>query len=512
MKKEKIKLTKNIAYTLFTIGLVLLVIGVSYAAYTFTGTGTKENVITTGQIQIAFAEQNNIKLQNRYPETDAVGIASTDANSQMTFTVSGNISGDAVVNYAIGLTSITEGATLTQDYIKIYLTKNGNVASGWTSGTGKTIGSFESSKVTGYLDSHAIAQGSITGNQVDTYVLKAWIDENYDLPTTDTSSGKVHSATTTSETFSFKIKAIGTDSAIQIEIPAQQDPSNANVPELATNMIPVIYDSGNSTWVKADSSNKDLTWFNYADKKWANAVTVTSTNRDTYLKASVGTPIAMSDINTMWVWIPRFSATSNGSYNGGTKSNPGAFNITFVDKEISAHDAFTFGTQNLSGFWISKFESTLGTTTCTTSAFSAVGTHCNLITINPYSIPNATSWRGAMVSTYYRTMLEMKTETSIYGFDTSVDTTLDTHMIKNNEWGAVAYLTQSVYGRCTSSTTCPEIGINNNSSFITGYGAPAGSHYSSSNSNYVKSQPYNTNQGMDASTTGNIYGVYDMSG
>ena len=216
MKTKNINLTKQVVYTLFTIGLVCLVIGVSYSAFKFAGTGTKENIITTGQIEIAFEEQNNIALVNRYPETDSVGIASSDPNSQMTFTVSGNIVGDATVNYAIGITDITEGSTLTQDYIKIYLTKNGSVASGWTTGVGQTIGSFESSRIVGYLDSHAIAQGTITGTQVDTYTLKAWIDENYDLPTTDTSSGKVHSSATSSESFSFKIKAIGTDAKLDI--------------------------------------------------------------------------------------------------------------------------------------------------------------------------------------------------------------------------------------------------------------------------------------------------------
>ena len=77
-------------------------------------------------------------------------------------------------------------------------------------------------------------------------------------------------------------------------------------------------------------------------------------------------------------------------------------------------------------------------------------------------------------------------------------------MMKNNEWGAVAYLTQSIYGRCTSSTSCTEVGINN--SAITGYGAPAGSSHS------VTNGAYETDLGKDASTTGNIYGVYDMSG
>ena len=79
-------------------------------------------------------------------------------------------------------------------------------------------------------------------------------------------------------------------------------------------------------------------------------------------------------------------------------------------------------------------------------------------------------------------------------------------MSKNNERGAVAYLTQSIYGRCTSSTTCTEVGINNNKSYITGYGAPAGSNEN------VANGTYNTALGKDASTTGTIYGIYDMSG
>ena len=301
--------------------------------------------------------------------------------------------------------------------------------------------------------------------------------------------------------------------------------------------IPVIYDSGNSTWVKADSSNKDLTWFNYTDKKWANAVTVTSTNRDTYLKASVGTPISMSDINTMWVWIPRFSATGDtANYNGGTKSAPGAFDITFVDNKTSAHDAFTFGTQNLNGFWVGKFENS-SDTTCTAASSSAVGAGCNLTTIRPKILPNATSWRGASVSTFFYDMQNMTESGNQYGFDKTKDTTLDTHMMKNNEWGAVAYLTQSIYGKCTSSTSCTEVYINNSSSYYTGRSGGNVGGSTPINETYLDQTStdqynsygfytydgylleYNTNNKTTtkdiskvASTTGNIYGVYDMSG
>ena len=73
-------------------------------------------------------------------------------------------------------------------------------------------------------------------------------------------------------------------------------------------------------------------------------------------------------------------------------------------------------------------------------------------------------------------------------------------MMKNMEWGAVAYLKQSKYGLGTT-----DIGINNNSNYKTGCGSTAGSAYSTT------CNAYNTTDGMLASTTGNITGVYDMS-
>ena len=91
--------------------------------------------------------------------------------------------------------------------------------------------------------------------------------------------------------------------------------------------------------------------------------------------------------------------------------------------------------------------------------------------------------------------------------DISIDTTLNTHLIKNSEWGAVAYLTQSIYGKCTSSTSCSEIGVNNYRHYTTGIGVPAGSI-----SSFDATSTYETYYGTNLSTTGNIYDVYDMSG
>ena len=93
-------------------------------------------------------------------------------------------------------------------------------------------------------------------------------------------------------------------------------------------------------------------------------------------------------------------------------------------------------------------------------------------------------------------------------------------MMMNSEWGAAAYLSHSKYGRCIDGV-CEEIRRNNNSSYYTGYSAvnvatTGYSETSSSTNEFGTSssitQPYNTEVGYKASTTGNITGIYDMSG
>ena len=70
-----------------------------------------------------------------------------------------------------------------------------------------------------------------------------------------------------------------------------------------------------------------------------------------------------------------------------------------------------------------------------------------------------------------------------FGF---VSSEVDTHMSKNNEWGVVVYLTHSIYGRCNNSTNCVNVSRSSN-------------------------EVYNTTSGKDTSTTGTIYGVYNMN-
>jgi len=525
---EFLKKNKTVSF-LFLIGVICLTIGITYAFFNINFSGAKNNQLVIGQ-----------DLIFRYDETgDALNLTSDDilsdaegktSSKYFDFEVTQTTDTKQKTLYYIYLTK-DSNSTLSDGRVKVYLTNQSN---------GMLVNTTQISKLQEhsiYENSYYLYETSITTNNstvTNKYRLRVWIQE--DTSTTITEEDGVHTLTGEEElTYKFTINIeTGFIPVLCDKIPEEE--SNANVPELASNMIPVCYNSEKDIWVKADSTNTSKThqWYSYSGKTWANAVTVAEADgtRDDIVDAPAGKPIPMERINTMLVWIPRFSATKNGDYNGATEFvcsnttitnkaeciakdyvwmalNPGAFNITFVNKETTAHDAFTFGSETLSGFWMGKFENS-SNETCEPVGGQRVGFGCNLLSIRPKVLPNASMWRGADVSTFFYDMQKMTDSGNQYGFDKTVDT----HMTKNNEWGAVTYLTQSIYGRCTDLKNCLELGVNNNSNFITGYGAPAGSDYEENDDEYpyIAPQAYNTIQGMDASTTGNIYGIYDMSG
>ena len=506
MKKQ------NIIMGISFILLIFMVIGVSYAAYKFSAAGTKENVISTGTISMSYSQNSFIDLKHTYPKTDTYAIATKEDKSSMEFSVSMETSGTKQINYALAITNIEEGTTLKSDKVKIYLEKEGKVVNNFETNKGKTIDSFKNKYIEGLIDSYAIYQDILTtSNKTHHYILTSWIDESYILPIkNETTTSKQ----TNEETYKFKVKVVGVDTPIAIEeksTVSSLDTSGANAPVLASNMIPVYYDETSGVWKKADKNNKDNNnrWYSYESSgeykgMWANAVTVKDTNRQTYLNATPGTTISMNDITTMWVWIPRFNAVTPNNYNGGTKAKPNAIDVTYAKQNEPAIDAFTFGNKELSGFWYGKFETghaTLASNT-TKNNLGCTNEICN--NANGIIIkPNVTSLQYNNLSNFFFASRSMEQTGNSFGF---IKDEVDTHMSKNNEWGAVAYLTQSIYGRCTDSTTCAAVGINNNKNTITGYGAPAGSNDSATNG------AYNTTLGKDASTTGTIYGIYDMAG
>ncbi len=475
------KLKENkLILIIFIIGIILIVTGVTYSLYSILFTGKKEQTVVVGNINFTYNEKTNgLSLNNDDILDNTSGI---NQEKYFDFDISLNSSNNISITYQIAIEE-DKTNTLSNDKIKLYLTDQNN---------NKIKDPVNISNLK--LDDKGYRKlyiNTINQNETQKYRLRAWVDVDKAYETTN--NGGTHSIKLNSSSYKFKVNVYDTELL---------DKSGANAPVLASNMIPVYYDETNKTWKKADVSNMDTTnpWYSYNSTgeykgMWANAVTVKDTNRQTYLNATPGTIIPIDDINTMWVWIPRFNAVTPSNYNGGTQAKPNAIDVTFVKANKTAIDAFTFGDKELSGFWYGKFE--IGGTL----ASSCTNETCNVSNI--VVKPNVTSLRYNSVSSFFYAARSMEQTGNSFGF---VSSEVDTHMSKNNEWGAVAYLTQSIYGRCTSSTTCTEIGINNNSDLITGYGAPAGSNYNASNG------AYNTTLGKDASTTGTIYGIYDMSG
>ena len=320
------------------------------------------------------------------------------------------------------------------------------------------------------------------------------------------------------------------------------DTSGANTPDLVDGLIPVMYDG--SKWVKADSKNENSTyqWYDYDNKLWANAILVTDTNRTTYQNASAGTTITESDILAYYVWIPRYKykvwnknkVIGTNSYNSyytqidvvfeNEKESTGTISCTYSYAEPSSsanspnetctgsngdyytHPAFTFGSDKLRGFWMGKFEISSSNPT-TGSSYGGGKTTDLTVRI----LPNVTSWRYNTISNFFTVIQNMQTSGNIYGLSTSRANT-DSHMITNMEWGAVAYLTHSKYGRGVNGSST-EVSINGYGD--TSYGTTTtgcGPISSGSTSYSTTCNAYNTTLGMSASTTNNITGIYDMSG
>ena len=487
---------------IFIIGIILMVTGTTYSFYKIKLEGQKTHFVSTDVISFTYKEsEDKISITNMEPKSDAEGIK----EKYFEFNVASNLVKDMSINYEISILKTSTTNSFEENDVKAYLT-DGNDNALVNPILISNLGNSKKIANAKVIYNNSFMYNNSNEIQTHTYRLRVWLKSDINMSKYTVKQEIDDSKTNislTGCTFKFKVNV----STVEQNL----DTSGANAPVLASNMIPVYYDETNSVWKKAnkDNTNKTNPWYSYNSTgeykgRWANAVTVKDTNRQTYLNATPGTTISMNDITTMWVWIPRFNAVTPNNYNGGTKAKPNAIDVTYAKQNEPAIDAFTFGNKELSGFWYGKFETghaTLASNT-TKNNLGCTNEICN--NANGIIIkPNVTSLQYNNLSNFFFASRSMEQTGNSFGF---IKDEVDTHMSKNNEWGAVAYLTQSIYGRCTDSTTCAAVGINNNKNTITGYGAPAGSNDSATNG------AYNTTLGKDASTTGTIYGIYDMAG
>ena len=274
-----------------------------------------------------------------------------------------------------------------------------------------------------------------------------------------------------------------------------------NLPE-GTTMELVRFDEASQEWVSGIeySYEKGTGIEDNNQSKWANA------------------KVTIDEVESYFVWIPRYAyrivyfrdepskneyktgaiteeeaiaqgklvgysdsrgiVTADGKRVDSVTSESNTTHTMVSEDYFMAHPAFTKDIDNggwseeLEGIWIGKYEAS------SVEGNSNSASEDNVTTKTAQVRPGVSSWRNIEIA-------NMFTVAKAYAPN------LESHMLKNSEWGAVAYLTESTYGRNGTEVT-----INNNgTTFFTGGGE---------NNAYVANTPQ--------SSTGNVYGIYDLSG
>ena len=261
-----------------------------------------------------------------------------------------------------------------------------------------------------------------------------------------------------------------------------------------------------------DSSGTPILWYDLNNENTLKAYT--------YQESEI---IPESAIESYFVWIPkyRYQLWDLGNYDSLTSIDTSKVHeipIIFGDYDTSdskegecttpmksgesgnckvgdymTHPAFI--SIPSTGFWVGKFETGYDGATTKGEAEQNVNDSSKVVIK-----PNVYSWRNIQVANAFYTSYNYKRN-------------LDSHMMKNTEWGAVAYLQHSKYGSSSS------VRINNDKDQKTGLAAinEPTCNYTTTNEScniYCTDGTCNTAypNSVLASTTNNISGIFDMSG
>jgi len=180
MNKQKFKNILTIGTTFI---LLIAVIGISYAAFNYSGIGQKLNTITTGAITMNYTESTNvISMSNALPTTDTTGKKRLNFGEYFDFTIKSSITGNTDINYEIAAKE-ENGNTLDEKNIKLYLTKVNSDGTEEEAMPPKTYSEDSTGNV--YTGRPSDMMSLFVGNlnqQGDTeikYRLRLWVDESY---------------------------------------------------------------------------------------------------------------------------------------------------------------------------------------------------------------------------------------------------------------------------------------------------------------------------------------------
>lgn len=287
--------------------------------------------------------------------------------------------------------------------------------------------------------------------------------------------------------------------------------TKCNPPKLGEGMTPIKWNETEFI----DTTSYDSQWYNYIDtsidgqtslSKWANART---------------------EDGSMWVWIPRYAYkikynneedkslggmidivflkdNTNYDYRGFDVTNANYIDESGTIGAYTIHPSFQDGRGNgfangewdeeITGFWMAKFEAGYeGTANDPSSAKDSVVEYSviygynksigNLAEITntyygtraigdnikyPVFMANKPSMNYIGISDSYNLCKNLTAENNPYGLNN-----INSHLTKNSEWGAVAYLAHSKYGRNGEEIRINNVSANGENTIfaVTGYGA-----------------------------------------
>ena len=173
-KKEKIVLVGLILL------LVVTIVGVSYAAFSYSKRGEKVNTITTGQIVMTYTETDNIiQIDGALPTTDKTGTVQLKAGEYFDFNISSTIVGNVNINYEISAKEVGE-STIAGSNIKLYLTKlNGSEEEALMTPETYHEESEENTYTGRPAGEMSLYKGSMNSSENNNYRLRMYVDENY---------------------------------------------------------------------------------------------------------------------------------------------------------------------------------------------------------------------------------------------------------------------------------------------------------------------------------------------
>ena len=517
IKKKQVLLT-----LLGVISLIVITVGVTYAFFNYAKEGTTDNTIQTGSITFLYTEVSGvgkgISLTEAYPVADSIGKVQVGEGKVFDFKVTSNISMNSNIGYQVTARKKT-GSTLANSAVKVYLTEvNGTEQELLLSKYSELDVSdkVDSSK----FDERILYEATVPANTESyekNFRLRMWVSDD-----TDFSDGSMND-----KTFTLTVNVYADGKVVTADNTYKEALLNGTDPVITDNLIPVII-SDTGVVTKADTSKE---WYSYEKKNWANSVIL----KDESVVYKNGEEISEDNIESYFVWIPKYSyqiwdlgnytnfttyssreqeikikfgtnntsdnvsgeCTTSFSNNQGIAGSSGNCKVG----DYMTHPAFlAFDTL---GLWVGKFETGYDGATSTASAqVNSVDTSKIIIK------PNVYSWRNITLGNMFKNSYDYQRK-------------LDSHMMKNTEWGSVAYLQHSKYGSQAS------VRINNNKAYITGYAAtiePTAGY--NGGTSIATNRNELTNLGVDgtytinylntnsvvASTTNNYSGIYDMSG